>query len=344
MREVTYRWFAHDPKTAESYNASLLEFVYNVVSVTESGIIPPFDILNERFLSGGTCNPFGNVEWEPFKISHSEYARLLDEVESRDPAEIWSHKGITFVKLRRAKELDNITRSHRWSGAVSKKYSDEYVAKLVELNAAEQEGFPNDRERPGKEDKSEASCEKPDLIQVHQILFELSSDAVKRFAAEHKDKQFYAFGFDLNVTYGDVLLCANTETDFEETAQWYSKKYDYTEADLVDLKKNFGDWRYQGFNLDYEDWNERWEPYRSAIDRYVDSTDLDEAEVSEFLTGLLKTCSIVLLELEEHGLLGLLNREPDFYIQCLDHDENEVEAQERFERYRREYALNTAKT
>lgn len=343
MREVTYRWFEDDPKTAESYTASLVEFVYNVVAITESGIIPPFDILNERFFSGGKCNPFGNVEWEPFEISKDEYARLVDEMESQDPAEIWSHKGIAFVKLRRATELDNITSRRRWSRAVSKRYSDEYIAKLVELNPAEPDGSPESQERQPTENQPGASREKPDLIRIHQILFELSSDAVKRFAGEHKDKQFYAFGFDLNVTYGDVLLCANTETDFEETAQRYVKEFDYSDADLADLKKNFGDWRYQGFNLDYEEWNERWGPYRSTIESYVHAADLAE-EVSKFLTDLIKTCSIVLLELEEHGLLDLLNREPGFYIQCLDHDENEDEAQERFERYRREYALNNAKS
>lgn len=340
MRKVTYRWFEDDPKTAESYTVSLVEFVYNVVSITESGIIPPCAILNERFVSGGKCNPFGNVEWAPFEIDQDEYDWLVDELESRDSGEIWSHKGIAFVKLRRAIELDGVTSGRRWSRAVSEKYSDEYIAKLIELNAAEQGRSSLDQKRPGG---GEASSEKPDLGTIHQVLLDLSSNAVKRFAAEHEDKRFYAFGFDLNAAYGDVLLCANTEIDFEETSRRYIQKYGYTETELAGLKKNFGDWRYQGFNLDYEGWNERWGPCKAAIESFVHSADCDE-EVSNFLTDLIRTCSIVLLELEGRGLLKQLHREPGFYIQCLDHDENEDEAEHRFEKYRREYASIHANT
>jgi len=337
MREVTYRWYEHDSKDVETFDATLIEFVYNVVAITESGIVPPLSILNERFLSGGKCNPFGNVEWAPFEIGEDEYAQLIDVLEAQDAATVWSHKGINFVKLKRAEELDKFVDSLHWSKAVHKSYSDEYIAKLMELNSQKVDDFPSHDGHPTEVTQAEEGNEGPDLVQIRKVLFELCSAAVKRFADENQDKRFYAFGLDLNVTYGDVLLCANTELDYEETAARYVRDLGYTEDRLTDLKNNFGDWRYQGFNLDYEDWNTQWGPFRSAIDRYVHATDSEE-EVSKFMDELIKVSSFVLLDLNEHGLLKLLNREPGFYIKCLDHDEDEDEAERRFDRYRREHA------
>ena len=349
MRNISYRRIEFDHDDAEKrYTVSLIEFVYNVVAITESGIIPPFDILNERFLSGGKCNPFGNVDWEPFEISRDEYDRLVDEIEALDPAEVWSHKGIKFVKLRRAKELDKFSDSHRWSLAVGKKYSDEYVANLMQLNPAESGGASGsqERSRPSSEqrDRPGDRREKPDLGRIRQALVELSSAAIERFASEHGDTRFYAFGFDLNAAYGNVLLCANTEADFQRAAQKYVENWNYTDADFAHLKSNFGDWRYQGFNLDYPDWDDGWTPHSESIETYVFAEDAGEEEVAGFLADLIRTCAFALLDLENSGVLNQLNQEPDFYIQCIDHDENEDEARERFERYRREYASNAGKT
>ncbi|MDH3439177.1 MAG: DUF4303 domain-containing protein [Gammaproteobacteria bacterium] len=324
----------------------MIEFVYNVVAIAESGIIPPFDILNERFLSGGKCNPFGNVDWKPFEISRDEYEQLVDEVKAVDPSGIWSYKGMAFVKLRRAEEFDKFTDSDRWRTVICREFSDEYIANLIKLNPAESEGSADSQDQetaslqaaPPKE-RLERVHKKPDLGRISQILFELSSNAIDRFASAHKDEKIYAFGFDLNVTYGEVLLCANTEAEFEETARRYVENWNYTDADLVDLKKNFGDWRYQGFNLDYENWDERWRPYAESIESYVLARDADEEEVSQFLAELIKSCSFVLLELEDSGILKSLNQEPGFYIQCIDHDEGNDEALERLERYRRELCI-----
>ena len=98
----------------------------------------------------------------------------------------------------------------------------------------------------------------------------------------------------------------------------------HTADDLARLKKSFGDWHYQGFNLDYEEWDERWRPISQSIDDYVFADEADEEEVGRFLSELIRTCSFVLLELEKSGVLGQLNQEPGFYTQCIDHDENEI--------------------
>lgn len=339
MRTVTYRRLSFADKQAEeAYTIALIVFVYDVVSISESGIIPPLPILNERFLSGGKCNPFGDVEWEPFEISHEEYDQLVDQIEAVDPASIWSHKGLSFVKLRRAKGLDHITDSSRWTKTVCQKFSDDYIAKLIELNPADSTAAE------GGEDRGKVSCGKPDLDHVHRVLLELSVNAIGRFADEHKSERFYAFGFDLNAANGDVLLCANTEVAFEKTAQTYVETSGYTADDLAELKKNFGDWHYQGFNIDYEEWEEQWRPISQSIDDYVFADEADEEDVDRFLSELIRACSFVLFEVEKSGVLGQLNKEPGFYIQCIDHDENEYLARQRFEKYRHEYAALVEKS
>ena len=63
-------------------------------------------------------------------------------------------------------------------------------------------------------------------------------------------------------------MIPNTEEDFEKTSQEYIKKWNYKEKDLEGLKLNFGDWKYQGFNLDYEEW-QGWYKYADAIKDYI---------------------------------------------------------------------------
>ena len=62
---------------------------------------------------------------------------------------------------------------------------------------------------------------KPDLKEIETKLIELSTIALNIFAKENQDKIFYGFGFDVDATYGQVLLCFNTEDDFKKTAQYY---------------------------------------------------------------------------------------------------------------------------
>ena len=178
---------------------------------------------------------------------------------------------------------------------------------------------------------------KPNLEEIRKIIFELSKKCIERFSEANKDKVFYAFGFDLNAEYGDVLLCTNTEEEFKKTSQEYIDKWNYTGSDLADLKKNFGDWAYQGFNLDAPEWEESWQPYNSTIQEYLFNDNLDEDEYEAFIDNLIKTCTLALLDLEKSGYINQLNQEDDFYLLIMDHDENEDDAEARYIKIRNEY-------
>lgn len=107
----------------------------------------------------------------------------------------------------------------------------------------------------------------PDLSLIETVLLRISEESILDFAREHPCETFYAFGFDCNAEYGDVLLCANTEADFAETAKEYIEEWNYGPDDLDSLRHNFGDWKYQGFNQSQAAWDEAWEPYRATIEQ-----------------------------------------------------------------------------
>ncbi len=347
MIEVTYRIINPETgKVAQTLEASLLGLVYNAVGLTESAIIPPFAILNERLLSGGQCNPFGTIAWEPFKISQDDYEQLCADAESTDPNTIHSFKGIAFVKLRRVIELDTIRDSDQWSQHVGAAYSNDYIAALTRLNSSDESNPAIAAVDSGDEpataiaapvSQENVAVEKPDLDEIHQVLLRLSSAAIRRFAYEHRDKRFYAFAFDLNAEYGNVLLSANTEAAFEETAEQYVKDWNYSEEQLVELKRNVGDWHYMGFNHDQPEWTAGWSQHELAIDRYVFSEQTSEEDAETFTAAFIETCAMVLLELERAGQLDVLNQEPGFYLQCTDHDEDRHEADRRLDGLRRKF-------
>ncbi|WMS86593.1 DUF4303 domain-containing protein [Pleionea litopenaei] len=177
----------------------------------------------------------------------------------------------------------------------------------------------------------------PDFDKVSKLLYELSEMCINKFSEAHPDKTFYAFSFDLNVEYGNVLLCANTEQAFQEVSSSYIERYNYGEAELRSLKRNFGDWKYQGFNLEFPEWNEAWGSVEREIEQYVFSDNIEDEEVDTFVNEFICMCTKVLLSLEANGAFNSLRKESNFYVDIMDHNENEEEAGERLSRLRAEF-------
>lgn len=181
-----------------------------------------------------------------------------------------------------------------------------------------------------------APVDLPDLAAIEDALVALSLEAIARFAAEHPEETFYAFGFDCNADHGGVLLCLNTEAAFEETAAIYRERWNYSAQQLADLKRNFGDWQYQGFNQD-EGWKETWAPYSRAILEVLGG-DVDEEDRQRAVEELMRCFCRALLRVEQAGALEALRREPGFYAQVVDHDEDEEQAAQRLAAVRAEAA------
>ncbi len=172
---------------------------------------------------------------------------------------------------------------------------------------------------PTKENQTQAI--KPNLEEIEKTLFDLSVRSIDEFFKSQNQK-FYAFGFDCNALYGQVLLCANTLADFAITSSRYIERWNYSDSELNDLKRNFGDWKYQGFNLDQSFWEEGWGTISKNIETYLFDISTSEDDGDLYIEQLLESFSKVLIRLEEVGRLNVIKKETSFYIQIYDHDEN----------------------
>lgn len=331
MMEVEYTRIDLDEEIPESRIARMSTFLYDVVGITESAILPPLKILNKRLISGGQYAPYVDAFWSPFELTPEEYNDLCTELGNIDPTEIGSDARYAYVKIKRAEEFDLIKDDKEWSKAVNHKFQIEFVAEVMAGVAVEHkllaEETSEPRERP----------EVPNLQELETTLFDLSSQAIRKFYSENSTT-FYAFGIDCNAIYGDVLLCTNTEDDFQKTAEYYIENWDYTEERLVSLRRNFGDWKYQGFNFDYPFWQKDWGEIAIEIESYVHHEAVSDEESERFVELLLQTFSKVLIRLEQSGELDIINKDSGFYVQLCDHDEDPENGDKRLAFVRQELA------
>ena len=139
----------------------------------------------------------------------------------------------------------------------------------------------------------------------HSRLLSTAIDAIRRFAADHPDETFYGFSIDAD------MLCLNSTGAFAATLQEYQTEYPeyYQSADSIEhLRRNTGDWEYQGFfafageqGFDYDLYNDHYEdpqpdsPYAQAM--------------SELVAGLLAS-----------GVFAQLGTTDDFYADWVDHE------------------------
>lgn len=167
---------------------------------------------------------------------------------------------------------------------------------------------------------------RPDIHLLELVLKDLSERSIAQFAAEHPDKAFYGFGFDCNASYGDVLLCVNTEADFAKCWAEYVAKWSYGPGDFARIRRDFGAWEYQGFNLYQDAWRELWAPHQESVRRYLEDADDD---FFVFVEEFLRMVCRVLIRLEQSGALACLHRDDGFFTLVMDHDEDEEEGSQR---------------
>lgn len=163
-----------------------------------------------------------------------------------------------------------------------------------------------------------------DWVELEERLFRLVVYETKAFAQTHQQEVFYGYGFDCNANYGDVLLCVNTEEALFKRARKYGK---YSEGEkgsvkewASDLRWSFGDWKYQGFNLESGKWQSEWGDVNLLIEKAV--TGLAYNDMREITEQFMDMACRVLLRLERQNILACFLQSPDFRIVCADHDED----------------------
>lgn len=170
-------------------------------------------------------------------------------------------------------------------------------------------------------------------------LYDLSVDALRSFAAGHPDEVFYGFMFDCNGEYGDVGLCLNTEEDLRETIR---KRYShYSQEMILELRWCAGDWKYQGFNTNFDELSQRfrsgWEALQEKVQDQCDEDDEDcdeDEDENPTVIHFLESVCRVLLRMEATDAFACLHRTADFGTLVCDHDESLEDARSRLNRIR----------
>ena len=151
------------------------------------------------------------------------------------------------------------------------------------------------------------------------LVAELSNDT-EEFLAAHPELKFYSVGLDCNSEYGTMLLCFNTQEEFEKTLFKYQNG-DFADSyqtaeEILDLKFNTGDWEYQ-----------------DVASYQVFSSDELMAMFGDDIDSLIE-CMMdfnyrVLKAFVATNAFNLIPKTADFQPICLDHEDDVLEALER---------------
>jgi hypothetical protein len=130
MRVVRYERheFRGEP---EPRSAELAAFVYDIPYFGACGIFPPFHIINEIFLSGGSQGGMSpGATWQPFKINSSEYEQLVQTIQHLEPKSLGKTARYAWVKFEFDSAFDHIKSWEPWLFAVCEKHRESYHQKL----------------------------------------------------------------------------------------------------------------------------------------------------------------------------------------------------------------------
>ena len=151
------------------------------------------------------------------------------------------------------------------------------------------------------------------------LVAELSNDT-EEFLAAHPELKFYSVGLDCNSEYGTMLLCFNTQEEFEKTLFKYQNG-DFADSyqtaeEILDLKFNTGDWEYQ-----------------DVASYQVFSSDELMAMFGDDIDSLIE-CMMdfnyrVLKAFVATKAFNLIPKTADFQPICIDHEDDVLEALER---------------
>lgn len=138
-------------------------------------------------------------------------------------------------------------------------------------------------------------------------MFDFCCKEIMLFANDHKDEIFYGFSIDAG------YLCLNSEERFEECLKYYKsnfKGYD-NEDEIQSLKRNTGDWEYQGFA---EMFFENGFDEHAYADHYEMSKEKQkESEYAQAVDALVE-------KLSKSDVFKFLNTTKDFYVNRVEHD------------------------
>jgi len=174
-----------------------------------------------------------------------------------------------------------------------------------------------------------------DVEATEAKLLKLAEACFVEFAKSFPNVKFHSLVFDTNITYGQVLLSAESHDGFvKRMVDWREK----SRFNPITARWSSGDFDYALFSEDYGLMDDEWESsnaneIKNALDnefdkhwdkdkKLLDNDDAWERLKEECLTMIARVCR----KLYRSEALGDLNLTPHFSIVCVDHDENEIDA------------------
>jgi hypothetical protein len=154
LRTVRYvRWhgcgWGDRPEPAEN---SLLAFVYDIPYFGACGVFPPFRLLNQFLLTGGSSGGMSpGATWEPFELSPEEYRDLVAAVRAVPPESLRDRARYAWLPFKFDPEFEGDSASypvrgpakswhrfipperreyHEWASAVCEKHRESRRAEM----------------------------------------------------------------------------------------------------------------------------------------------------------------------------------------------------------------------
>lgn len=134
FRRVQY--LREEYQEGEPYEGSLLTFLFDIPYFPPCGVFPPFHLLNQFLVTGGSQGGMGpGTTWDPFSVTETEFAELVEAIRSTPLAEIKPHARYVWLKPTFDPSFDHIELYLVWAAAVCRKHRDDWKAALKQAGA-----------------------------------------------------------------------------------------------------------------------------------------------------------------------------------------------------------------
>ncbi len=173
---------------------------------------------------------------------------------------------------------------------------------------------------------------------TEEKLLELTTECIVAYSQKNLEVEFHSLVFDTNISYGEVLLSAESYAGFARRMESWQSNSGFNP--LLDRWAS-GDFDHSLFSESYEKFNQEWEqPYAKAIksslsqefQQYWDKekkTMADEQGWEKLKNECRSMFARVCQQLYHADEISHIRKSPDFWIMCIDHNEHELDAMTR---------------
>jgi hypothetical protein len=126
------RYVRHEfPGRRSNREDSLLALVYDIPYFGACGVFPPFHLLNQLLLEGGSQGGMSpGATWQPFSLSEREYRDLVEAVRTVAPEALRRRARYAHLPYKFDPSLDHHQDYFEWMGVVCAKHREAWHAEL----------------------------------------------------------------------------------------------------------------------------------------------------------------------------------------------------------------------